>query len=509
MISSLLINFLLFLAVGYYLKRFHFVSSSMAFLLKSALLAGCGWLIITSLGYLLTPLIFDHAEANIASVGALYNKGYEIYTELNSASRYSLLYGPWPYLVVAFFQSISSNVILASKIPGVINLCLLLSCTVLLTAQIKNSAFPKLLSVCVIPLALLGYYNFSYWNRPDSYIMAYLFCAFTVVNFAPRVGFWGASLALGLLAGLAANSKFHAFLYFVPVAVYFFEMYRFPQYWLKIAVAGWGFLGALTVPFLLPNVGAKNYLLWLQMASKHGLVLEIFLKNISFIASFLLLLYVSHFTKKFKFTYVALCVVSLLIAVIASKPGAGQHHFLPFVPLILWLAIQQYFSFDSIERTRFHLVAAAFLFTLTINGVNRQKQIAKFFGQTSLRDREFADLLSLSSSLPGNVELGFAGNKTYESTFYKAALVDRDKGMLLDGAALMDMEASGISIPDSTLNEIKSCNTHFVFPKGEEPWSILSFYDEKPLFNDEFKTAFNSVYVLERSTEFFAIYKCK
>ncbi|WP_155722571.1 hypothetical protein [Bdellovibrio bacteriovorus] len=481
----------------------------MDFLLKGALLIGCGWLLLTSLGYLFTPLIFDHAEANIASVGALYGKGLEIYTELSAPSRYSLLYGPWPYLVVAFFQSLISNMILAAKLPGVINLFLLVGCTYILSTKIKGSAFQKLLSICVIPLALLGYYNFSYWNRPDSYIMANLFCAFTVVSFAPRISFWGTSLLVGLLAGLAANSKLHACLYFVPVAVYFFETYRFRRYWTKILLAAIAFLCALVMPFLLPNIGAENYLLWLQMASKHGLVLEIFLKNISFVASFLLFLYFSRFNEKFKLSFIALCVVSFLVAVVASKPGAGQHHFLPFVPLILWLAIQQYFSMDSLGRSRFHLFAAAFLLTLAINGVNRQKQIAKFLAQTSVREREFSDLLNLATSLPGNVELGFAGNKTYESTFYKSALIGRNKGMLLDGAALMDMAASGISIPDSTIAEIKSCRSYFVFPKGEEPWSILSFYTEKPLFDDQFKSAFKSAYVFERNTEFFAVYKCR
>lgn len=510
MISSLLINFLLFLALGYYLKRYHMVRTTISLLLKISLLVGGAWLTLTSVGYLLTPLIFDHAESNIATVASLYLKGGGIYTELNSPMRYSLLYGPWPYLVAAFFESFQGSVIAMAKLPGVLNLWLMVACTVLLSSRLSASRFQKILVICVVPLALLGYYNFSYWNRPDSYIMTYVFCALTAVLFAPRWSFLGSAAVLGLLAGLAANSKLHAFLYFVPIAVYFYESYRFPQLPLKIFVAALMFVFGLVAPFLFPNVGAENYILWLQMASKHGLELGIFLKNITFIASFLLLLFFSRFGEKYKFSFAALCIVSFFIAVIASKPGAGQHHFLPFVPLILWLTIEKYFSFDTETRNSFQIFAAAFLLTLTMNGVNRQKQIVKFLSQTAVREKELSDLLDISSAEPGKLELGIAGNKTYEATFYKAALVAQDKGLLLDGAALMDMQASGVDIPTSTLETLKSCEIKsFVFPKNEKPWSIFSFYGDKPLFSDEFISTFKSAYRLERETDFYAVYKCR
>lgn len=509
-ISSLLINFVLLMFVGSWLRKFPWARSFFSSLLKVAMLSSVIWLAVTAVGYLFTPLFFDHAEVNIASVAQYWLQGHPIYTVLDAPERYSLLYGPWPYLVNAGFQAMGSSVFLLAKLPGVINLAILLGCFFLILKTVKVSKFQRFLSLGVLSSVLLGYYNFSYWNRPDSYLTTYVFLALVLVLNAEKLGDWFVYLGVGFLMGLAANCKVHGVLYFAPLLIFFFESKRRPVGWVKLAVAAVVALVGLLTPFAMVNVGAENYLAWLKMASKHGLVLMDFVKNLTFIGCFILLLVMLGFPQKLRWTFGTLCFVSVVVALAASKPGAGTHHFMPFLPVIIYFALASYFELNESDRHRLGYVAAAFLLTMSLNAVNRQKRVTALFKQTSERKAELADLEKILAEIPGVIEMGYSSNASYESSFFKVAMIKDRKGFLMDGAALMDMHASQVDVPASSLAKISSCEIgHFVFPKKGEPWSLLSFYGDKPLFSEEFKTVFNKAYVKERETEFYAVYACK
>ncbi|MFM6928167.1 MAG: ArnT family glycosyltransferase [Bdellovibrio sp.] len=509
-ISSLLINFLLFMFVGLGVRRFAWARSFFSNLLKLAMFCSVVWLGLTAIGYLFTPLFFDHAEVNIASVAQYWLQGNSIYTVLDSAGRYSLLYGPWPYLVNAGFQSLGNSVFFLAKLPGVINLIALLGCFFVVSENLKVSISQRILSVGVLSSVLLGYYNFSYWNRPDSYLTTYVFLAFVLILNSEKFGQWFVYLGVGLLMGLAANCKVHGVLYFLPILIFFFESSQHRLSWIKLFAAGVVALVGLVGPFLFANVGAENYLSWLKMASKHGLVLLDFVKNLTFIGSFVLLLVMLGFQRRYRWTFGTLCFVAVIVALAASKPGAGTHHFMPFIPVIIYFALMMYFKLGESDRKRLGYIAAAFLLTMSLNAVNRQKRVTALFKQTVERKSELADLEAISVGLSGAVEVGYSDNANYEASFFKLALIKQQKGFLLDGAALMDMHASHVDVPDSTFSKVASCEIpYFVFPKKGEPWSLLSFYGDKPLFSEEFKATFNKAYTKERETDFYSIYSCK
>ncbi|WP_413570352.1 glycosyltransferase family 39 protein [Bdellovibrio sp. HCB117] len=510
-ISSLLINFLLLLVLSYWIRENAKAQKFMSFAARAILIVAFIWLSSSALAYLITPLFFDHAEANIASVAALWRKGYPIYSELDSESRYSLLYGPWPYLVNAFFQSSGLPVIFASKLAGLANLAFLLLGTVLLGRDLKLTKKDQFYSVAMISVVLLGFYNFSYWNRPDSFLMTYVFWSLLLVTNRNVAGTWVMYLGLGILGGIAVNSKLHSLLYFAPIVALYCDEKRHQISARKIVVGVLVFLLVAMAPFLLPEVSKDSYLVWLKMASRHGLVLMDSIKNATFIACFLLLLVLIKFSQRYKITFIVLCLSSLLIAIAASKPGAGPHHFLPLIPVILWLAIKEYFGKPTEERPVYNYIFAAFLLTVSLNAVNRQKRVVELLSETTKRIEEYSDLKALLQRLPaGRIEFGFTDNKNYESTFYKAYLVNENRSLLIDGAALMDMRASMIDLPESTLEALKNCKvSYIVFPKSGEPWSILSFYKDIPLFSEEFKDLFNEKFQLLYSTDHFTIYKCR
>lgn len=512
-ISSLLINYILLLAIGFAFRSYLGSKRIFSILCRVFAVAGLIWLVISALAYPLTPLFYDHAEANIAAVAANWRLGGALYTDLQSAARYSLLYGPWPYIVAGVFQSMGGEAFAFTKLTGVVNLVVLLLAFYFLLSSFTRTRMERIYTLGVLSLALLGYYQFSYWNRPDSFMMLYVFLGLILVIKASVVGPGPAFILMGLLAGLASACKFHGFLYFIPIVAYFLETQRVEKIWAKMVGGAVFFFVGLSTPFLLPNIGWIHYFEWLQMASKHGLDLKEILRNLSFISFFLIFFFLLGFHRQHRNTFLVFCCTSIIVAIIAGKPGAGSHHFMPLVPVIIWLAAVEFFKKTNPEQLKkAMIIVAAFVLTISLNAVNRQKQIVKLFSQVFERKAELEDLQRIVSLLDGAAEIGFSDMARYQSTFYKVWMVQQEKGLLFDGAALMDMGASSMNIPASTLSDILTCKIpNFILPNTGAPWSLVSFYGEKPspIFSEEFKSAFEKAYEIKETTKYYALYRCR
>lgn len=511
MISSLLLNFVIFYLLAVFLNKFPKAKSVFSKLPLAVLGAAGIWLLVTSLGYLLTPLFFDHAEAAVASVGANWLFGGSLYTPIDDIHRYSILYGPLPYLASALAQSLFPwDAIVAAKLVGVLNLALVFVAAAGLLKRARVDFFSGLWVLGVLAITLLSFYNMAYWNRPDSFLIAYTFLAFWAVRADAGRGAWWTYLFIAFLTGLSVNCKVHGFLYFLPIVALFFES-NFKSFSLpKVIVAVAFSVFVALLPFTFSGVSLPQYLEWLSMATKHGLLLKEFVKNGTYIGSFLLLLWLLRFNRRLPWTFAVSMGVGVLISLIASKPGSGAPHFLPLMPIFMWWALEQYQAAGGEEKKKFATVLGAFILMLGLNAVNRQKRVNVLFKETSLRLREYQDLQNMISKLTRPAELGYTDASAYESSFYKTALVIKGWGLLLETSALMDMKASSIEIPAGTKEALRSCQTpYFILPKNGEPWSLASFYNQVPVFDAEFVSAFHSQYTLIEQSEFYRLYECQ
>lgn len=509
MISSLLINFLLFWAVGALFEKYRVPSKYWAPFLKSIAIIALVWFAVTAISYLVTPLYFDHAESNIGSVAAMWLHGGRIYTAVDAPERYSLLYGPWPYLVAALFESFGTATIFLAKFPGVLNALLALFVLYMASRAKLVSKIDSLVVVGAVALALLDFYNYSYRGRPDSYLVFYVALSILVAEFfkkSPLVVY----AVMGILVGLSINCKVHGAFYFFPIAIYYLESSKSKINPVGLLVAAILGLGVALAPFGLANVDLSLYVQWLKMAAKHGILPKEIIRNISFVAGYLVFLYALGFPRNYLKTYIGLLVSGVVVAIIAAKPGAGIQHFMPFVPIFIWFAAVIYWETDSISKRRSSIIVAALLLTLGLSAFNHQKRIVSLLTQTPERIREFNDLKSIAAKTQGPMELGYTDIAQYESSFYKPWLVKHGFGLLIDGAALMDMAASGLPIPAGTVSIVKSCAIPtMVFPKGKQPWSLKNLYDENEyLISEEMRTAFSTNYRLKEETEFFQVWKC-
>jgi hypothetical protein len=509
-ISSILINFGLFYLLLWSLDKYALGVERFKKLMIFVLTTASIWLLGVSFLYLWNPIFFDHAEVNIANVAASWRWGNFIYTDVSSPERYSLLYGPNTYLVVAISQAFGPSLLAFSKLPGVLSLYISGLLIFLLAKRWGCKSSQGFLLVATAFLLFCGFYNYSYWIRPDSFLILCAVAALALIE-APLKSEWMKLLGLGALAGISMGFKFHGCLYIFPIVVYYLESIKRPLAIGRIFFVGIVALGFLILPFLLPNVGFQNYFAWLKEASKHGLQASEFVKNLTYFSSFFIFLWLLQFHKRFPWTLASLTFCGVLAAIVGSKIGAGSSHLLPLFLFCILVGGREYFLLEGKNRRSFSLVVFALLLSLGLNAVNRQKRVFKLSIEIVQRRDELSDFMQVISKLEASSAMGFSGVQGYLSNSLSPLLVAKSGQLPFDGAALMDMAASGILIPESSLEVLRSCQIkNFIFPKTGEPlWSLHNYYDEKPLFSVSFLNAFSQAYKQTLESKSFIVYSCQ
>lgn len=509
-VSSLLINFLLFWGLGRLLIRRFGKQNAWGCFIRWALVACIVWMAGVSLAYLMTPLFYDHGEAAVASIGANWIHGLPIYTAMDSPERYSLLYGPLAMMVAGWFQTLGSQTLLLAKLPGVLNLYISSLILFLILGFLNLSKRDRFFAFSLFAASLVGMYQFGYWNRPDSYILLFVTLALWTVLRLSTVAPLAVYFVVALLMGLSLNAKIHSVIYFLPILFYFYEVKKMKWNWFGIAIGFVGFTAACIAPYLFFGVSFTNFLAWIRMPLSQGLPLASIVRNVTYLAAFLLLLWSLKVHKVAPRTFQALCFSSLVVAIVTAKPGSGLQMFIPLFPMCLWLGAWAYGQMEESSRDQAKLILGAFALMLIVNGINRQKQIVHFLKQTSHRLEEFQDLKQLVGTIPGSVEMGYSGLKQYESTFYKSWMVMQGKGLFLDAAAVMETEFTKIPLSAESLATLRSCKIPtMIFPKGDAPWSLQTMYTNTHLFSDDFRQAFFSSYKQASSSKYFDVYTCK
>lgn len=515
MVSSHALNLALFWLLGIGLTQLK-ISKTNSYkqfwqiFIKGGLIIGLIYLVMTAVGYLATPLFFDHGEASTASIAANWLRGGEMYTSFDSANQYTLLYGPWPLLLVAQSLRLGTSAIFLAKLPGVINLISSLILFFWLTRRFKLTNMERSLFTATLAVMMLGYYNFSYFIRPDSFLLFNMLLGLVVVEKvrSPILAY----VLLGLLTALSFNCKINAPIYFIPVCVYYLESGkdRWSLRALAIGLAALAF--GVLFPFLLPRISFNAFYDWIRLPwvgeNQHWPWSDTG-KGVTYGLALLFVLYSLGVYQKYRWTFISLTICSLIVGVLSATPGSWVHMYLPLMPFFVWLSAELYAELDVQQRNVKALMLSAMALTLMLNGINRQKRMVELFSQTPQRWQEFNDLKSLTKDIEGPLEVGYTSIAQYEMTFYKPWFVHNGFGYFLDACALMKILYSGVKIPASTIEKVKRCEVpHMVLPKGDAPWSLGNWYDHKPLLPENLKQALLDHYSPVRSSKFYELYEC-
>ncbi|MCW6034981.1 glycosyltransferase family 39 protein [Spirulina subsalsa FACHB-351] len=489
-----------------------------------------------------SQVIIDHVEGQVASVSwAFIDQNYPLYHSFDNPERYTIVYGPLLYIITGIFLKLFSPNIWVLKLPTALALLFSLVCLFAVIQKIQNSktalrmtAFISLIILCFGTV----YGHLLFLIRSDALIFLFTCLGLWAVIQKNKVH---ALILLSLSFGISFNLKITAVLYFLP-----FYLLLFTQHGLTLTLVS-GFAGIILglMPFLHPQISWINYIKWLIVTTNHGFYFHLLLDNLK--TTFYLFLPIILITvslwmenkpqfhkviKSLQFYFYVLLFSTAATIVIASKGGAGSHHLIPLIPGILYpflllfkietpLDYHKLLSQNSVTlpNTRIsRIISIIIALTLIVFTANHAGIKGVFVAQYYSTDvsEVINDLHWILSSYPNQtIGMGYAKHEQYALTHYRSLLVFAGNPLLIDGAALMDMQTDGIEIPQRTLEDLSSCrNQIWLIPKeGEqdgEPFAQLNYYlPNPPLFSEEFRQTFLENYEPRRQSQFFTLWFCK
>lgn len=478
---------------------------------------------------------FDHIESTIASVAYIALHGQPVYHNLESAQRYALLYGPLTYLPYMGALALFGASVLSIKVVAAI---LNLGTLVLLLGVYGNRLdwHRGMIATAIVILFMLGGEPYAIVARAD-----------VILIFAVSVGLAGAlsssriqaGVLLALAAGLCIGAKVSGALYVIPLFVWLHR--KFGTRTTVLAMCGAGAIALL--PFAMPQVSLSNYLLWIRAGLQHPIgrteTIRTLKMLITLAVAILALLWrfyernsrqffaYLHEERGFLFTLVA-CVG--LITAVASKAGAGDHHYLPFYPLLGYLGcdIFRRASMPSAAREiRWASIGAViFVVSLLWLATRIENRLAvewkniwpKIMSGQTIAESTTTDLHEiLTRYSTKRIEMGYGETigSPNDVTKLRPVLIFARNPLTIDQAAIDDMNLSRLEIPAATLDYLKSCQTDiWLIPRGENPFTVPSFYSDwdsgkiKHTFNENFRETFLGHYKAQSSTEHFDLWSC-
>jgi len=440
---------------------------------------------------------WDHIDCSILISGWQYIHGAPLYELQDGAPVLANLYGPLAYLVQMPALIMFGAGVAASKVTSL--LALVATALVMGVHMVRRSTTGQALGgFFLLTAGLLLFGPVSFWVRADPFEV--LLVAVAVVLTAGRRG----GICVGICIGLAVNFKVHAFVYFLPILV--------DLWWtgglralLRVATfSGMTFF----IPFLIPGISLHDYFVTVSQQVAGGTASSsLMVKNAIYAVVILLLLVlplVAHHHQARDKVYALIVLATLgLLFYPASIQGAGPHHFLPLLPVLI----------EARRRLRPEGIAAEFAPFLIV-------LIASFAMQGTLHymaskrgwDLVSEEALALALHSPVQpVQIGYGENpESYEiSELSKTVLAFNFYPVLLGAQILNELREIGIDGSTRWIPYLTECRIkRWLLPKGEKPFATISYYDRGQLFSGEFRRAFFTHYRLVETTEHFDVWDC-
>jgi hypothetical protein len=474
--------------------------------------------LLFSVTYLLVPAYLDHFEPTVAVNAELLLRGNTLYPAWESGEGiYGSIYGPVLYFIHATVLLLGKS-IFATKFAGVAAIWLAVALMGANTRKLYDSiALPVL--ACAA-LALFMVLNESFWNRPEPFLI--LLGAFAVFVRRFYTGYRTA-IALGLISGLAVGLKLHGPLYIFPVVIAFFSCEALSRNSrLRLAAVFSAVAAAVALaPYAHRAVSLQGLINYLVLSAGHGLQARIFYENILFLVlltaptAAIYLLRRPYPECEFRRYLASLLFSCLLVSIIASKAGAGQHHLLPFVPLALDLALEASIV-KAAGRLAFPMgpsVAAMSVFCIYAvalgpvflrNSVQMSEELAASRHKAS----QIAELEKVYAIYP-KAEMGVSDRANYNHTFFRVVGILHGAPVHLEIPSLMDLRYAGLG-KGAAEKMMERCQvSEWILPTSGQPFMMVNLYDFGDLFSDEFRHSFHNNYRMVFSGKYYNVWSCR
>jgi hypothetical protein len=365
-----------------------------------------------------------------------------------------------------------------------------------------------------------------FWNRTEPYLIFFVSLGLLC---ATRHNKLIAIICSGLTLGAIVDVKITAWSYFIPVYALLYLRFGLLDVVISLII---GICAAISPFLLFKNISLQNYIANLSIYARQGISADLVRDNIFFAFSLMLfpilfaaLLFTTKIDKiKKVYRDNKLYIYALFLGIIISafsgaKPGSGESHIVPYVPLYTYLFCLFYKHRDNLrsllkDKSSGVIFAIGLWFIIFILAKPALQSSIRFYSNFYKNDVRHSDVVNdinrIMLKYPHNsIDMGYGG-EDYRLTFYRPLLVFANNPNLIDAPSLMETELVGLPMPEETLGRLAKCRPEiFLIPKGEEPFSLSSYYDSKQIFNDAFKNAFLDNYRLKEQTRYYDIWTCK
>ncbi|HUH86140.1 MAG TPA: glycosyltransferase family 87 protein, partial [Stellaceae bacterium] len=450
--------------------------------------------------YLLVGGYLDHIEGNVVISGWQYFHGAPLYGSVDGAPQLATYYGPLAYMLEVPALMVFGADIAASKLTS---LSALVATVAIMLWHFRRSPNRDVGAGLLVLVTGLWFFSpMSYWVRPDP-----IETLLVAIGLAAAGGRWGA-LALGVCIGLAVNLKVHAFVYFMPVVIDLWSANGWRAVMKAAIASGVTFL----VPFLAPGVSLGDYVtaLALQLGRRvdhHSLravinlVVTLDLPGVAI--AFALLSGARRAAAAERWYFLSVLATLLLLLYPSTFPGANAYHLLPAVPVLA----------DAFSRLpRPNVVGrwspvALFLFAAAFSFL-RPDAMEDLHGARGIIAEALA-LAERQSDPTTQIGYGDSQRSYLMSQAARTVLALHGYPALIDAQVTMELRYIGVDGSARWIPDLVSCRLgHWLLPKGEQPFAVPSYYDNKPVFSADFRHAFLENYRRTESSGYFDVWTC-
>ena len=466
--------------------------------------------------YLFFSGYFDHGEAHMAMRAWQLLHGGVVYADSESPDFLVTLHGPTPYLWLGLWTSIAGGGLAASKLGGLAALLVTLGVFVAhISRRFGYAWIAPGIAILVSLLLMVGQKSFWLRSDPVALMLVSLGLFLTAELGLTQRPWWQAPLALGAIAGLAANTKAHELLYLAPLA-FGFAWRRWIVGWPLaglVAIAAWG------APFALAAFPLDNYLSVLIRAGGghefEPLTLLYSAKRAAiFLGPLALLPFAWRRLSPAERFYALAYAGALGMALYpASVSGSGWYQFMPVAPLTADLALRLARATAPSGRTWAASALVVFIVFSAIVSWKPHRQMHLYMTDRAWMKDAADEIAGIVAANPERkIEMGYGQDvtETYRATFLRPLLVFAGSPATFDGWSNMEEALLGFPPSSGKIARIKTCAADlWLIPARESPFTMASVFQIPPDFLAAYRQAFLAAYELQERGKFFDIWQCR
>ena len=467
---------------------------------------------------------FSYAEPNIASISWTMLQGKPVYHSLTSAEQYSMVYGPYLFVINGLFFSLLGPGILSFKlaealfaIASVLSVVWAVRCISDIRTGIVAGGF--------LALTYFSFWPFStFIARSDALILGLVGMALVAAHGRRKsLSVITAAIALGVCVGI----KPHAAMYFLPIWVILQQRFG----WAAFFLAGFGAIPIAFAPFVVfPNISLPNYILWLNLVAEHGLDFPLFVGNmrnmliLQILPAVMLLSILPRpmaILKQHRMLVGTFALSMAIVMPVASVTGAGKFHLVPFsIVMVYWFAaiFHEHYSSQAAITARIRgfalkqMIIFGLLTLMVLNAFPVNRRMIKLMNHGGRFNGAVDDIREILTAYPEkSIGMGDGELKSYELSYFRPLLVFAGHPYLIDPVSVMVRVKAGYGVGAQTVSAIRNCDLDiWLIPKGDVPFAIDSIYGgSRQLYPKQFRQAFLKNYRARAKTEYFDLWFCK